>query len=114
MTEHLAEAIRDAMTEAHATADRRPAMKIRAGGRDHPVLRRWPGGFSLSAADPPCLRGRVTLFEEGRQVGTALVVATGEMDGERAYEFKFATRTRDSAPWPDHVQEEDPAALPPL
>lgn len=60
---------------------RRSRLKVHAGGEVWPVLNRWRGGFSLDAKEVTHLRGLVDLYEGGRHIATALIVAA-EVEGD--------------------------------
>jgi hypothetical protein len=96
-------------------ARRRPRIRVRAGGRDLEVLRFWETGFALAASDTPGLGGRVDLYDGARHLCRALVVASSEEDGERAYEIKYANRATEGAPPADfaHDSARPVALLPP-
>ena len=71
-----------AMTAA-ARPDRgkRTRLRVQSGETSWPVLRRWRGGFALDASRIEHLRGYVDLYEGGRHIATALIVAS-EIEGE--------------------------------
>ncbi len=62
------------------------------------MLRHWPGGFALDAADAPHLRGLVDIRQGARHLYRCLIVACEQGDGEIRYEFKQSTRADDDPP----------------
>lgn len=76
-------------------ARRRSRLHIRVGEAVFPVLRQWPGGFSLDAASAPRLRGLVDLYDGPRHILQGLIVAWVEDADEIRCEFKRATVVSD-------------------
>ncbi|PRY21152.1 hypothetical protein CLV78_11025 [Aliiruegeria haliotis] len=106
MSEFLPEAVRQELEQARkATKRRRTRMKVRTGGQEFTILRHWQGGFALDAQEAPGLRGLVDLYDHGKHVCQALIVATREEDGERVFEVKSSTSATDKAPAADFVHE---------
>jgi len=99
----------DPPTEPLPAALRRSAaarpgrLHARAGHRDVPVLRVWETGFAVAAQDAARIGGRVDLFDGARFLCRALVVAADDAEGERRFEFKFATRATAGPPRADHA-----------
>ena len=62
------------------------------------VLKMWSNGFSVATEDAPHLRGLVDLYDAGRHLSQALIVASEVGDGEMRYEFKRSTLAADKAP----------------
>ncbi|PZX19100.1 hypothetical protein LX81_00800 [Palleronia aestuarii] len=86
-----------------------PSVTLRSGGRDFPVLRMWPDGFSVDAGDAVALRGRVEVFSGAEFIGRGLAVATEATAGEQRFTFKEFSLAR-SLPPRDFVVDDD---LPP-
>jgi hypothetical protein len=79
--EFLSKEILAGLREATRREMRRPMrLSVRAGGKVWPVLKRWPGGFSLDASEVTQLRGHVQIYEGTRHIATALIVAS-EVEG---------------------------------
>ena len=78
-------------------ARRRSRLHIRVGEAVFPILRQWPGGFSLDATSTPRLRGLVDLYDGPRHILQGLIVAWVETDAGAAEadeircEFKHVT-----------------------
>ena len=99
MLEDLPEDLRDGLLDAQRRAERRGArLQVRADGRSFPVLRHWPGGFTLDAAGASPLRGLVDIHQGANHLYRCLIVACGESDGEIRFEFKHSTRADDDPP----------------
>ena len=76
---------------------RRSRLRVVAGDAVWPVLRRWRGGFALNAAEVSHLRGLVELYEGGRHIATALIVASEIEGGELICSVKRETLVTDRA-----------------
>ncbi|MFV0360034.1 hypothetical protein [Tropicimonas sp.] len=113
MSDFLPLAVRTELARAsRAHLLRDTHMTIRSGGRERAVLRYWAGGFALDSADAAGLRGRVDLYDRGRHLCQALIVATADTEGERLFEFKVETPAAKTAPPADFVRERpEPAGL---
>ncbi|MEC9197356.1 MAG: hypothetical protein VX378_06825 [Pseudomonadota bacterium] len=81
-----------------ANQRRRSKMRVEADGDSYKMLRVWQNGFSVAAEDAPKLRGLVDLYDAGRHLGQALIVASEEVAGEICYDFKRNTMAADRAP----------------
>lgn len=88
-----------------------PRLRIEAGGRSHRVLRAWPGGFALDAAEAAHLRGLVDLFDGARHLSRGLIVAAAEDGGERCFDYKRMTDATDAQPADFERGSDAPAAL---
>lgn len=76
---------------------KRTRLRVRSGEDSWPVLRRWPGGLALDAAQIGHLRGHVDLYEGGRHIATALIVASEVEAGELICSIKRETPVADRA-----------------
>ncbi len=85
---------------------RRSRLRVHAGDAVWPVLGRWHGGFSLDAGQVAHLRGLVDLYEGGRHIATALIVASEVVGGELICTTKRETPVRDR-PALDFVRDEN-------
>lgn len=85
---------------------RRSRLRVHAGDEVWPVLNRWRGGFSLDAGQVSHLRGLVDLYEGGRHISTALIVASDVEGGELICTTKRETPVRDR-PALDFVRDEN-------
>lgn len=86
-------------------------LRVLAGDRFYPVLRKWRDGFSVEAETTPHLRGLVNLYEGDRHLCECLIVASGQDGGEMLYEFKRATAAADKAPLDFYRDPGAPIAL---
>ena len=85
---------------------RKSRLRIHTGDEVLPVLRRWRGGFALDAARVSQLRGHVEIYEGGRHIPSALIVAS-DIDGDELIcTVKRETPVADRAPL-DFVRPDD-------
>lgn len=112
MTTYLPKEIQADLDAARIeTARRKSRYRVEAGAQSFRVLRLWDGGFSVATETAPELRGLVDLFDGGRHLYQALIVASEEEVGEVLYEFKRNTAAADAAPL-DFARDPDaPIAL---
>lgn len=112
MTDYLPREVLDGL-EAARKADlrKKSRLRIHVGEKVYRVLRFWETGFALDVEDAPHLRGLVDLYDGGRHLYQALIVASAEEDGEMVYEFKRNTAAVDSAPLDFARDETAPVAL---
>lgn len=94
---------------------KRTRLRVQSGETSWPVLRRWRGGFALDANRIESLRGHVDLYEGGRHIATALIVASEVEGGELICTIKRETPVSDRAAL-DFVRPDDAPAgyLPPV
>ncbi len=113
MSEFLPQDVRRELEQARRAKRRlRTHMCVRVGGHDFTILRYWETGFALEASDAPGLRGLVDLYDHGRHLCQALIVASSELDNERVFEVKLTTPAIKTAPPVDFVRERpEPAGL---
>lgn len=64
---------------------------VDAGGIHYPVLRRWPTGFAVSAADVPNLQGVVNLYDGSENLGECLITKSETANDEKIFTTKRAT-----------------------
>lgn len=108
MLEDLPEEIRAGLQAARQREARRAArLRLHVGLLVHPILRIWEGGLALPAEAGPQLRGRVDVYDGGRHMFQALIVASGEENGEIVCAFKRLTPVTDTPP---RDYERDPGA----
>lgn len=97
--EFLPKDILDALRDAEGEkAARRTCLRVQYRDANWPVLRRWRDGFALDAAQVTHLRGLVDLYEGGRHIASALIVASEIEGGELICTLKRETRVSDRAP----------------
>lgn len=58
---------------------------VEVGGVYYPVLCRWTGGFSVSAADVPALQGVVNLYDGATHLGQCLIVGREIVGDEQIF-----------------------------
>ncbi len=99
MTTFLTPELRDGLAAARRLAARGSSrLRVAADGQTWPILRLWAGGFAVGSATTPHLRGLVDIFDGGRHLMQALVVASDADGDEQRFEFKRATLAEDQAP----------------
>ncbi len=112
MSEYLPKEVREGLEKARKDALRKKRrLSVEAGGQRYAVLRFWSTGFSLDAEDAPHLRGLVDLYDRGKHLYQALIVASSEEDGEILFEFKRNTAASDRAPLDFYRDPDAPIAL---
>jgi len=77
---------------------KRTRLRVQSGETSWPILRRWRGGFALDARQIDQLRGHVDLYEGGRHIATALIVASDIEGDELICTIKRETPVSDKAP----------------
>jgi len=98
----------EARRSAHLKSHR---LRVEAGGVSHRILRAWPGGFAIDAADGARLRGLVDLYDGARHLSRGLIVAASESGAERIFDYKRMTDATGGQP-SDFVHAPDaPAGL---
>ncbi|QIE46939.1 hypothetical protein G5B38_16215 [Pseudohalocynthiibacter aestuariivivens] len=86
-------------------------LRVVADEVSYRVLRTWPGGFSIAAADAPPQRGLVELYDGPRHLAHCLIFASGEEAGEILFDFKQRSDVSGEQPL-DFVRAPDaPVAL---
>ena len=112
MESFMAPEVLDGLSKARTEALRKSKrLRVSVGGHDYPILRMWDGGFAMSAADTPNLRGTVEVCDGTRVLHECLIICS-ELDGpEIVYEVKRLQRADSEAPL-DFVRPDDaPVAL---
>jgi len=84
---------------------RRARQQVHAGNQVYPILRSWPGGFALDAAEVTQLRGLVDIYEGQRHLAQSLIVASAVEDGQLICTTKLSTAALDRPPL-DYVRDE--------
>lgn len=99
MSTFLPKNVEDELRAAAVANQRRKSrMRVETNGDSYKVLRLWPGGFAVAAQDAPKLRGLVDIYDSGRHMTQALIVASEDEGDEIRYEFKRNTLASDRAP----------------
>lgn len=99
MTTFLTPEMQEGLAAARRLAARGSTrLRVAADGQTWPILRLWDGGFALRSSTAPRLRGLVDIFDGGRHLMHALVVASDTDGDEQRFDFKRATRALDQAP----------------
>jgi hypothetical protein len=98
MLEYLPEDIRRGLQMAQARSRQgRHRLCVHVGDAVFPLLRLWDGGFAVSGARTPRLRGLIDIYDGPRHVSQCLIVAAAADGDETVYEFKRETAARDRA-----------------
>lgn len=108
LPKHLEEELRAAVLK---NQQRKSRMRVEANGDSYRVLKMWSNGFSVARQDAPKLRGLVDLYDAGKHIAQALIVASEEMDDQLRYEFKRNTLAADKAPLDFERDPNAPIAL---
>ena len=61
---------------------------VKAGSMIYPVLRRWAGGFVVSAMDVPVLEGVVDLYDGAEHLHQCLITCCEQDQGEMIFSVK--------------------------
>ncbi len=112
MLEYLPQDIREELAAAQRRAARRKSrLRVQVGDAVFPVLRLWDDGLALDGALAPQLRGLVDIYEGGRHLFQALIVASAEDSGEIVCDFKRMTVVTETPPLDFWKDENAPAGL---
>ncbi|MBD3763380.1 MAG: hypothetical protein IE927_01210 [Rhodobacterales bacterium] len=110
MLEFLTQELREGFEAARRrAAGRKSRLRVQIGPAAYPVLRLWEDGMALDAARVPQLRGRVDVYDGGRHLYQALIVATTVDQGELICGFKRLTPAQDG-PALDYCRDEGASA----
>ncbi|SLN17147.1 hypothetical protein AQS8620_00367 [Aquimixticola soesokkakensis] len=111
-TDFLPQNIVEGLAQARKTAHKkRSRLRVKVGGETYPVLKLSGNGFALDRKDAPHLRGLVDLYDGGRHLFRALIIAATEDGDEMSFDFKRGTSHHDAPPL-DFVRDENaPLAL---
>ncbi|MEM9318068.1 MAG: hypothetical protein AAGA70_03570 [Pseudomonadota bacterium] len=90
MSDMLPKAVREGLAAPNRNKFRH-RLTIHAGGKVYPILRLFDRGFEVDDGTANHLRGLVDIYDGQRHMTHALIVATGEEDGVRRYEYKRQT-----------------------
>jgi hypothetical protein len=69
---------------------RHAALCVRADGAVYPVLRRWAGGFAVTATDVPMLDGIVDLYEGTEYLHQCLILRSEVVAQDRIFTIRQA------------------------
>lgn len=112
MSDFLPKEVREGLELARKAAQKKKSrLRVEAGGESYRILRFWSGGFALGAETAPHLRGLVDVYDGGRHLYQALIVASSEEAGELIFEFKRNTAATDKAPLDYYRDPQTPIAL---
>lgn len=99
MSDFLPSDVREALAAAQTSQRRKSSrLRVRCGDQEVTVLRSWPGGFSVDLSEAEGLHGLVDLYEGGKHLSVCLIIASSDEGGERRFDYKRQTPTRDKAP----------------
>ncbi len=73
-------------------------LKVEVGGVSYRILRAWPGGFAVDAADAANMRGLVDLYDGPHHLSQCLIVAASEEGDERNFDYKRMTHVAGGQP----------------
>ncbi len=92
MDMHLPPEVQEGLDKARRAALLKSnRLTVEVGGVSYRILRAWPGGFAVEAADAASLRGLVDLYDGPRHLSQCLIVAASEEGGERHFDYKRMT-----------------------
>ncbi|KAJ56947.1 hypothetical protein ACMU_00205 [Actibacterium mucosum KCTC 23349] len=112
MSEFLPKEVREGLEKARKEAMlKKNRLRVQVGEHSYRILRLWHDGFALDSDDTPMFRGLVDIYDGGRHIYQALIVASAEENGERVFEFKRNTAALDKAPLDFERDENAPIAL---
>lgn len=66
-------------------------LRVEAGGVQYAVLRKWPTGFAVSAADADAVKGVVDLFDGRKHLRQCLISGRKDAGAEVFFTVKSAT-----------------------
>jgi len=114
MIDHLPEDLRAALAQANTARQRRASRRLlHVNDRAYPILRSWPGGFAIDAADLGPLRGQVEITDGVRDAWLCLIIAS-RIEGDMLIcDFKRITAARRAPPVDYPTAKTTFAALPP-
>ncbi|WP_138934616.1 hypothetical protein [Roseovarius arcticus] len=99
MDMHLPPDVQEGLDKARRAALLKSSrLTVEVGGVSYRILRAWPGGFAVEAADAAHLRGLVDLYDGPRHLSRCLIVAASEEGGEQHFEYKRMTPVSDGQP----------------
>lgn len=107
-SKEVLEGIRRAQDKAMAKQSR---LRIHTDDKIYPVLRSWPGGFSLKIEDAPNLRGFIDFYDGSRHLAKCLIIYSAREGAEMIYEYKWHTSVGDPKPVDFVIDPEAPVAL---
>lgn len=112
MSEYLSKEVREGLEIARkAHMAKRSRLRVQVGEEIYPILRFSEQSFSIDAENAPHMRGLVDIFDGGKHLYQALIVATSFDGHAMVYEFKRNTLATDHAPVDFEVDETAPAGL---
>lgn len=99
MDMHLPPDVQEGLDKARRAALLKSSrLTVEAGGVSYRILRAWPGGFAVEAADAVHLRWLVDLYDGPRHLSQCLIVAASEEGGELHFEYKRMTPVSNGQP----------------
>ncbi len=115
MSEYMSKEVREGLEMARkAQLAKRSRLRVQVGDEIYPILRFSDKSFAIDAENAPHMRGLVDIFDGGRHMYQALIVATSFDGHAMVYEFKRNTVASDRAPLDFERDETAPIALLPI
>lgn len=112
MSDYLPQSVREELAAAQRSARRsRATHMVRVGGATFPIIEMTEQGFSVDAEDAPRLRGLVDIYDGGRHLYRALIVASDQVGDLMRYEYKRNTAVATHAPVDFETVTDRPAGL---
>lgn len=96
---------------ARAVKARRTRFQMRSGADAHDIRELRDDGFTLTADEPPLVRGHVDIFEADDRIARGLIYCTGSEGGVVTYAFKRNTADLPPAPVDWARPDDAPVAL---
>lgn len=112
MSEYLPKEVREGLERAHKLAQKKKSrLCVRVGEESFAILRSWDSGFAMDAEAAPNLRGLVDLYDGGKHLYQALIVASSQEGHEVVFEFKRSTMANHRPPVDFERRSDEPVAL---
>ncbi len=112
MSMFLPQEVREGLELARKKALRKASrLRVLAGDEQIPILRFGDTEFVVDMANAPSLRGFVDIYDGGRHLYQALILASHEEGDEMVYAFKRMTATAEKAALDYERAEDAPVAL---
>ena len=115
MSVYVSKEVAEGLEQARrAKLAKKSRLRVQIGDQVYPIVRFSEKSFSIDAENAPHMRGLVDIFDGGRHLYQALIIATS-FDGQAmVYEFKRNTVAADKAPLDFERDETAPIALLPI
>lgn len=112
MTTFLSREVKAGLEAAQKQSLRKGSrLRVHTGEDIYPLLKFGPSTFSVDADVAPHLRGLVDIYDGGRHLYQALIVASRDEAGLRVFEFKRNTIAADGPALDFYAEPDRPKAL---